>query len=133
MHLKTSKNYFFWITAVIMGTVIYLYWYNIVTYYSNMTPAARVLMVICLIAICAILAVKIGTKTTSTDSYAKTPLSNSWMMQKARVNPNYLECLMNGICPACGNKLQSKYYGTYDQFSDHRCICGFETICEVLY
>lgn len=61
--------------------------------------------------------------------------ASHWVIEKARNNPNYMECLQDGICPSCGNKdLNEKVYGPDDQFSDHRCTkCGFATICEVLY
>ena len=61
--------------------------------------------------------------------------TSRWAVAKARNNPNYMECLQNDICPACGNKgLNEKVYGSDDQFSDHHCAkCGFTAICEVLY
>lgn len=47
---------------------------------------------------------------------------------------NILRCLRAGVCPVCANKLSSESYGSYDQFSDHKCShCGFKQLGEVLY
>ena len=63
------------------------------------------------------------------------PIVSQWAVEKARNNPNYIECLQEDICPACGNEgLNEEIYGTFDQYSKHHCTkCGFATSCEVLY
>ena len=47
---------------------------------------------------------------------------------------DYVNALLAGKCPYCGDRhLESKFYGSVDQYSDHWCNeCGFHSELEVL-
>ena len=53
--------------------------------------------------------------------------------KRKKDSSQFEDLLWNGICPNCGGKLRSHYYGSVDQFSDHWCTkCSFITLMEVL-
>jgi len=53
--------------------------------------------------------------------------------QAKKDGKNYYDLLFDDICPLCGERLETKIYGSDYQFSDHECHkCGFITKGEVL-